>query len=150
MMIDSKIGSDAFDLLHDEVFQESWRALYEYCPWATAFQSYEFVSRWYEIYREYFDPVIITKVSHDRSELQGLLTLAVSHESGLLISAGAHQAEYQTWLADPSLGNSFIEEALAELRINFPGRVIVFRYVPPLAPREWLGPDRPWGKVCLP
>jgi CelD/BcsL family acetyltransferase involved in cellulose biosynthesis/RimJ/RimL family protein N-acetyltransferase len=149
MSIDCRRGTQAFALLKEERFRRHWATLYECCPWATAFQSYEFVSRWYQIYHEYFDPVILEKKSGDGRELQALLTLAVSRDSGRLVVAGAHQAEYHSWLALQSLGASFIEEALDELRGIFPDQVVTFRYLPPLTPREWLSPTRRWAKRCI-
>jgi hypothetical protein len=40
------VGDEVMGLMNDEVFIRDWRLLYEACDWATAFQSYEFVSSW--------------------------------------------------------------------------------------------------------
>ena len=142
-------GTEASTLLQEEPFQRLWTALYERCPWATVFQSYEFVSRWYDVYQERFDPLILVKKSSDGRELQGLLTLAASRDSGQLVVAGAHQAEYHAWLALPDFGSSFIDQALDELVVNFPNQILTFRYLPPGIPREWINSSRRWGSHCV-
>jgi RimJ/RimL family protein N-acetyltransferase len=90
-------------------------------------------------------PVVIFGARAD-GELAGLLTLAVSRHTGELAVAGSHQAEYQTWLADPRDGNSFIESALRELGKQFPGQPLRFLFVPPSTPLEWVQPGGAWEK----
>jgi CelD/BcsL family acetyltransferase involved in cellulose biosynthesis len=147
MTIKFAIEVEADALLKNRKFQEGWKRLYAICPWATPFQSVEYVSNWYDIYRECYQPVIVSQVSSDE-KLTGLLTLAISSDSKELVAAGAHQAEYQVWLADPQDGNSFIENALQKIREYFPDHVIIFRYLPPSTPTDWTDSDQLWGKYC--
>jgi CelD/BcsL family acetyltransferase involved in cellulose biosynthesis len=110
--------------------------LFEHCPWASTYQSKDFVATWYAIYGEVFSPVLVTG-SSPNGQLIGLLVLAVSRASGELVVAGAHHAEYQGWLALPEFGGTFIEKALAELRAQSSFTSLCFRYLPPLTPLDW-------------
>lgn len=134
-------------MLENREFQLKWKALYEECPWATPFQSFGFVATWYQIYKNRFNPIMLSEFSSD-GELIGLLTLAVSMDTIQLVLAGAHQAEYQVWLASPLNGNSFIEKVMKRLHADIPNRSLVFKYLPPLTPTDWTVPDRPWEQYC--
>jgi RimJ/RimL family protein N-acetyltransferase len=147
MTVDMVTGRDALSLLDDDVFQKDWAMLYETCPWATVFQSVGFVAAWYKVYQDRFTPIILTQSDPDRA-LVGLLALAASPDGSQLVVAGAHQAEYQVWLASPAHGNSFIEAAIARVRVAYPGRALCFKYLPASAPREWTDPGRRWGGYC--
>ena len=138
------IGADADLLLQDRAFQQQWNSLYVGCPWATIFQSFDFVNTWYQIYREPFKPILITETLADGS-LSGLLTLAMTPDSKQLMFAGAKQAEYQAWLATSDRGDIFIAAAMDLLRASFSGLTLTFEYLPPLAPKQWLEPDQPWA-----
>jgi hypothetical protein len=59
MTIELLIGGEAELLLKDPIFQHQWNSLYDDCVWATPFQSSGFVTTWYEIYRESFQPVLV-------------------------------------------------------------------------------------------
>ena len=65
-MIILKENSEASGLLASDEFRAQLEKLREDCSWATAFQSWEFLSTWYRCYREEFDPVILFQL--DRSE----------------------------------------------------------------------------------
>jgi hypothetical protein len=71
------------------------------CPWAAPAQSLEFVTTWYEVYREGFSLVLVSQLSPD-GMLIGALPLAVSRDKGRLVVAGAHQGEYKTWISLPT------------------------------------------------
>jgi CelD/BcsL family acetyltransferase involved in cellulose biosynthesis len=137
MSLDLLVGSEAEFLLKDRVFQQKWGLLYRNCSWATPCQSVDFVTIWYEVYQELFQPVLLIEMSSD-GNLVGLLTLALTIDSDLLVFAGAEQAEYQTWLATIEFGDVFMLGAMGLLAARFPTLTLVLRYLPPLAPRNWL------------
>lgn len=129
--------TEARDLLGNESFLNEWRGLYKSCTWATAFQSAEFVTTWYDSYKEHYSPVLISERLLN-GELVGLITLALENRSKAVVVAGAHQAEYQAWLAVPGKGNSFIENALSKLASELSASLLRFRYLPPGTPTEWV------------
>lgn len=147
MAISLVIGSAAHSLLKDRTFEQGWGALYEECPWTTPCQSFGFVDTWYRIYQDHFNPIIVYEERAD-GRLVGLLTMAAHKASEQLVVAGSHQAEYQAWIASPRDGNSFIERALRRLQVEFPGCSFMFKYLPPLTPKEWITGNPRWGWYC--
>ncbi len=132
----------AIERMRDNGFVEAWSRLCAACPWATGFQSPEFILPWYECYAATAAPLLLVAESDDQSELQGLLALAIDKDSGNLLNAGAHQAEYHCWLAQEGEGDRFITAAIARLRELYPKGQLQFRYLPPNCPEGWLdGPD---------
>jgi hypothetical protein len=172
MTVELLVGIEAELLLKDPIFQHQWNSLYHDCVWATPFQSSGFVTTWYEIYRDFFQPVLVCELVPDcteyglvsqrlkpplvmqsphfdfaqwpptRTNLSGLLTLAISSDLKQLIVAGTPQAEYHTWLAITEGGDTFIESAIEVLRNRFAGLTLTFQYLPPLAPKQWLTQNR--------
>jgi hypothetical protein len=161
MTVKLLVGGEAELLLKDPIFQHQWNSLYNDCVWATPFQSSGFVTTWYEIYRESFQPVLVCRFASDsqrlkpplvmqsphfdfaqwpptRTNLSGLLTLAISSDLKQLIVAGTPQAEYHTWLTRVEGGDTFIESAIEALSDRFAGLTLTFQYLPPLAPKQWL------------
>ncbi len=153
MTVKLLVGGEAELLLKDPIFQHQWNSLYNDCVWATPFQSYGFVTTWYEIYREHFQPVLVyefTSVSQrlkpplvlqsppTRTSNFGLLTLAISSDLKQLIVAGTPQAEYHAWLARAEDDDTFIRSAIEALSDRFAGLTLTFQYLPPLAPKQWL------------
>lgn len=152
------VGSEVFKLLNNKEFQVSWDTLYTSCSWATVFQSREFVTAWYTIYREEYLPILIK--AEDNGQLQGLLTVAlIIPRTGVsydlrkkrvrIVGAGHFDAEYQTWLADDGDGIEFIKKALSEIREQFPKSDILFRYIPAQVPVEWVKADVQWQRRCV-
>ena len=134
--INIRAGDEAYLTLEDSRFQKEWQALYQQCLWSTPFQTHQFVNTWYKTYRDKFEPVLLSESASDGS-LIGLLTLASSRESGQLVVAGAHQAEYQVWLSNPEGGSSFIQKALQKLKALYSVQSLTFRYLPPFTPMSW-------------
>lgn len=133
-------------LLNDETFRTAWLHLWERCPWGTAFQRPDFGSVWYAVYAERFAPVLI--LSHDATgELCGLLPLARSWDGRRLVAAGAHQAEYQVWLALPEIGDAFSRLALRAVRTAWPSARMTLQHLPPGTPRAWLA-DPEMQRMC--
>jgi CelD/BcsL family acetyltransferase involved in cellulose biosynthesis/RimJ/RimL family protein N-acetyltransferase len=146
MKIDLLSGSEANTWTWEQANRDKWKTLYSRCPWGTVFQSEEFVLPWYDAYHNQYTPIIVLNTD-SYGELTGLLTMAVSNDSGELLVAGGGQAEYQTWLADPQDGSSFINAALQKLSEHFPHSTLRFLFVPPSTPLEWLS-NEPWAQRC--
>ena len=102
--------TDAERLLESPEFQSQWRTLLADCPWATALQTPEFACTWYRCYKERYSPLILVRYATG-GQMDGLLLLAVERATGRLTFAGAHQSEYNVWLALPG-DRTFISEAL--------------------------------------
>jgi CelD/BcsL family acetyltransferase involved in cellulose biosynthesis/GNAT superfamily N-acetyltransferase len=127
--------SEALQIIASPEFQSQWRALVHNCPWATALQTPEFACTWYQCYEEVYRPLILVRYAVS-GEMDGLMALATDRASGKLTFAGAHQAEYNVWLALPG-EQTFIVEALGRLqRLGFSS--LTFTYLPPGTPLEWL------------
>lgn len=142
MKIEIVEGNKALLLMEEERFEKEWCWLYEACPWSTGFQSHPFVSTWYINYLEDYLPVILYSFSGD-GELAGLLPMAVSRDGKKISVAGGDQAEYQVWLSSPSEQAAFVTGALSMIRGRFPGRGLVFCYLPPSLPLDWLRTSAP-------
>lgn len=127
--------SEALQAMAAPQFQAQWRDLAAKCPWATTLQSPEFAATWYECYKDVYRPLVLARFGAG-GEMDGLMALAVERAGGKLTLAGAHQAEYQVWLALPS-EQSFILECLDKLRqLGFAS--LSFTYLPPGTPLDWL------------
>jgi len=120
-------GSIAVDLLDSPHFSAAWDTLIAECPHATTFQAPAFVLSWYRIYAS-FEPIVV-HVS-DGEGLQGVLFLALDRARRRLVHVGAHQAEYQAWLARPGFDEVLLQSAWAALRSNVEFDVLVLRYLP--------------------
>lgn len=128
-------NSEALRVIASPEFQSQWRALAHNCPWATALQTPEFACTWYQCYEEVYRPLILVRYAVS-GEMDGLMALATDRASGKLTFAGAHQAEYNVWLALPG-EQTFIVEALGRLQqLGFSS--LSFTYLPPGTPLEWL------------
>jgi CelD/BcsL family acetyltransferase involved in cellulose biosynthesis/GNAT superfamily N-acetyltransferase len=140
-------GAAADRLLADAPFCAEWAGLCDACPWATPFQAPGFARTWYAVYRNQWEPLFA--LSRDASgRLNGILPLAVSPDARQLVLAGAHQAEYQTWVARPEVGEPFIAHAIQSLRRAVPKAALRFHYLPPGSPLDWL--KEPHAKrACL-
>jgi CelD/BcsL family acetyltransferase involved in cellulose biosynthesis/RimJ/RimL family protein N-acetyltransferase len=138
-------GASALTLLCSADFLQRWKALFDACPWGTCFQLPEYGLTWYDFYQEAYEPLVVHQVASDGS-LRGLLLLAEHKQTRNLTFAGAHQAEYQVWLALPG-EQDFIENALLELRNRGFSR-LQFTYVPTGTPLEWFVSGRlRWGRT---
>ena len=147
MRIEIVRDADADALLADEAFARRWAALYRECRWATAFQSREFVHTWWSWYRDRHEPLFILGGDPD-GELSGLLPLAIDGASGSVAAAGAHQSEYQGWLARDSDGE-FITRALAHLHAQVGTASLAFLWLPPGTPLGRLASDPQWARRTL-
>ncbi len=144
--IELLMGDEVLQLLDDIRFLGEWKQLYHNCPWATVFQSPSFVVTWYRIYQNEFIPVLIK--TEYAGKLAALLTLAID-KNGLITGAGANQAEYQVWLTADANDESFIKNALRELRRFFPGKKIFLKYIPAGVSLVFTKKDPTWKKHCF-
>lgn len=147
------IGEEVYAMLDEEEFQAKWDTLYEICPWATVFQSREFVSNWYNAFNGCELPIMV--IRERATKLEGLLTMTLSlsgvhrvirKSTGIVMGAGRFDAEYQTWLASKETCNSFIQEALILLRSDLPRCHIRLRYIPAKTPVNWAEPGTIWHR----
>ena len=131
------LGADAWAVLDSRALLVEWEELERACPWATPYQSSAFILTWLRHYGGQFAPVVITQRGEDGA-LAGLLVLAAGLQGPRLVVAGAHQAEYQGWLATPQASASFIVRALAAVDELLPGNDLTFKYTPPGMPLQAL------------
>lgn len=127
--VDVFIGQSAHAMLGSPEFLAAWRSLHAKCPHATGFQAPGFVRSWYDVYRTRWRPVIV-QGNGPEGELAGLWLLAHDPAMQALVHAGAHQAEYHTWLTLPGTGDEFVVRAFAALVRRLPFRSLRFRYLP--------------------
>ena len=119
----------ALALLANESFLREWQSLFESCPHATVFQAPFFASTWYSVYQREWHPVIVRGTDAD-GRLVGLWLLAKHGKTHQLAHVGAHQAEYQGWLASQSYDESFVAGAWRALREEFRFATLRFKYLP--------------------
>ncbi len=130
--VDIVTGKAAYSVLDDHQFIVLWQTLHKACPHATAFQAPNFVRIWYEAYRTQWRPVVIQAQNSD-GDLVGLWLLAHNQITGVITHAGAHQAEYHSWLALPSKDVSFLSSAWTALTQHFTFETLRFKYLPAAA-----------------
>lgn len=140
-------GRDAAIRLSDPAFLADWQRLLHACPWASAYQSEQFVTTWYRTYSADFEPLIAVGRTQT-GEVEGLFFLAVYRSDGQLTVAGAGHAEYQAWLAGASNGESFIVAAIRRLAEMFPDGKLTLLFVLPETPIDWARPDGALSDHC--
>jgi CelD/BcsL family acetyltransferase involved in cellulose biosynthesis/GNAT superfamily N-acetyltransferase len=125
--------AQAWDALQDSDTQRAWDLLYGECPWATVFQTRQFATIWYDVYRAVYEPLIVCEWDASAG-MAGLWALAVHRDTGQLTTCGAPQAEYYVWLTRPGCDRAFLLRALRALRGSFPGQVLKISFLPPSTP----------------
>src|SRR5690606_23249693 len=100
-------------LIFEPIFQKCWLNLYRSCQWATVFQSPEFVTAWYSLYHQSFDPILV--FAYSEGQLTGMIALAGGNNGKEITGAGRNDAHYQGWISLDKNKESFIVEALEEL-----------------------------------
>jgi CelD/BcsL family acetyltransferase involved in cellulose biosynthesis len=141
-------GQCAVNSLRAPSFQREWRELYAACPWSTAFQSIDFVSAWYESYRNHYALILIYESA--ANQITGLLPLAREHNSERIVVAGAHQAEYQGWLALPENNAAFMTGALKLVSQELGAERLRFKYLPVGTPAGWVHERASWISKLVP
>jgi CelD/BcsL family acetyltransferase involved in cellulose biosynthesis len=142
-------GHEVLTMLDSAQFQQAWRVLYEACPWATGYQSPEYVSCWYRLYEGRYRALLLHAVEPDGS-LIGLLALAGRPESNEIVGAGAEDTVYQVWLALPQYSHLFMQEALSVLAQTFRRSHLHLKYLPAGTPLEGLRDGSGQASCSLP
>jgi CelD/BcsL family acetyltransferase involved in cellulose biosynthesis/thymidylate kinase len=142
-LIEIVTGEKVQSLLSSIEFLNSWDELYNSCRWATVYQGKEFVSTWYKIYHSQYLPVVVKETKSGK--LTGLLTLARS-KKGVIVGAGASQAEYQVWLSLDDEG-CFIKNSIRAIKQQFHSSDIQLKFIPAETPLSW-AVDSKWKERC--
>ena len=130
-------GNAARRLLQSASFREAWATLHAECSWATVFQSVPFVTTWYRVYDERYDPIILY-CRRVGGSLGGLLVLARDRETGAVVNAGTMHAEYHSWLATRENLATFPVAALEALRGWVHSGSLTFLFLSPGTPLDWV------------
>ncbi|MDO6440362.1 GNAT family N-acetyltransferase [Cyclobacterium sp. 1_MG-2023] len=139
------LGEKANDLFKDEKFLEAWDQLFSLCPWATVFQSKEFVLTWYSIYNKY-PSILLT--DWDGRKLKGIFSLTINNK-GEITAAGTNQAEYQVWLSTTEDSYSVLESSIKLIKMVFPNKPFLLKYLPPRSPVERFSMESKWSKEVI-
>ncbi|HUP13509.1 MAG TPA: GNAT family N-acetyltransferase [Niastella sp.] len=144
-------------LSNDSGFRQSWDLLFDSCPWATVFQSSAFVVAWYQHHSNEHCPVLVRHIEH--GQLKGVLAMVMMDtpghhkpaktKGGRITAAGHYDGLYQTWLATPANGDTFISKALTAIMKQFPAHTITLRFIPPGTPMNWLKNDSKWQQYSI-
>ncbi|WP_158859270.1 GNAT family N-acetyltransferase [Lunatibacter salilacus] len=137
-------GTEVFDKMASENFLNNWKKLWFQCPWATVYQSYDFVFPWYEIFKAENTPILITWESQDNT-LLGFFPLCIANKSQLA-GAGLHHAEYQLWITSEESADYFIKQSLLLISKEFPGYTLTLNYIPENLSLEWCKDDTFWKR----
>lgn len=132
-------GPGARALLADPAFRLEWDALIARCDWATVFQSPTFVTTWFDIYGDLFEPVLALGRS-PVSVLMGAIFLGWDHARQEFVFAGTHHAEYHTFVADRGIDPyRFLQPAFESLAVFRPRHPLRFHFLAPGTPLERMG-----------
>lgn len=118
-------NKEAEILLADKIFIFGWKELLKKCPWATIFQSPEFVSTWYNFFPEY-KKIILCEMEKEKPI--GLFFLTVDL-TGAIVGAGTNLAEYQSWICFKE-NKEFSIKSIELLTKVFPEQLISIKYIP--------------------
>lgn len=140
-------GKEAHGIIENSDFLAQWQRLHEVCPWATPYQGSEFVSTWYQAYKDRYEPLIVY-ATDDAKELNGLIPMAMETSIGRVVVAGAHQCEYQAWIARPTQSDSFMESALRSIARETEIDFLSLKYVPPGTPIDWASSSDGKSWIC--
>ena len=128
---------DVFDLLEDKIFIARWEELARAYKKVTVQQEAPFVTTWYRIYLEKYQPILILGYN-ENTELVGLIPLAFSRENKYLTHAGDWQAEYKGWLSTREADQYFPIHALIAIKNHFPVKKWNWGWISPRSDINWL------------
>ncbi len=129
-------GNECRRALADDDFLANWSRLHQRCPWASLYQTADFVRAWVESYFFPYEPVVVFK-TQSTGEFCGLLSLGQHRRTRDWVVTGGLQAEYHAWLATAEESAAFIEETLHVL-VNHHGlKKIQFRNILNLSMLSW-------------
>lgn len=109
-------GKDVFKTISDEKLLRSWIDLaIGQKERYTLFQEKDFVSSWYKLYDDVFEPLLF--LGRDNTgEFIGVLPLAYHHIKKYLTHAGNEHAEYHGWVASDKVHEEFLAACFKELK----------------------------------
>ncbi len=99
----------ALKLLGNSEFLQEWQELIAHSAGFCQLQSPDFLSIWYQVYKDRFDPLIILS-KNEKNMLVGLIALAWQKGKEKLVHAG--NAEYHGWLATESATRPFLRDVV--------------------------------------
>ncbi|MDN3671161.1 GNAT family N-acetyltransferase [Echinicola jeungdonensis] len=140
------LGNNALDYLFDPDIKSKWNRLAGQCQWATAFQQWEFISSWYQLYKDQYQPVLV--LENQEGILTGVFPLAMD-QKGWIIGAGADQAEYQVWIYQNENCLDFVHKAIQLLWNELPLNGIHLKYLPYSTPGLEFNSLRQWKNRTL-
>ena len=134
----SGVGSATLDCVQDTAsfksLQSEWQLLYSVCPYATPFNSWEWLFSWWQSYGAHRRLQILTWRSG--SSLLGIAPLYLSSEkTGLgagcrvlrFVGDGSHDSDYLGMLIRPDLVTSIVQQFAKWLRVSREWDVLVLR-----------------------
>ena len=130
-------GPSVLGLLGDPGFLAQWQALCAASAHATVFQDPVFARCWYQAYQSQWHPLLVLWRASEAA-LQALWPLAFQPQTRQLVQAGAHQAEYQAWLALPGVDLAFLDHAWRALTQRFHFASLRLKYLPSAAQLQTL------------
>jgi hypothetical protein len=128
------IGEEVLVFLSEKPVVSAWESLYQKCSWGTVFQSFNYISTWYQLYKATYQPILV--IAQREEYIIGVLALAGSGR--FIYGAGHKDAYYQTWLAEEHNKESFIKEALSLVMSYFPKHYILIEQMLPNTPLGWV------------
>lgn len=127
-------GAAAERRLADRRFLDAWQELAAEDGKQHWFQQPFFCTAWYAAYAHRWAPLLV--VLEGDGGLRGLMPLAVG--DGGVVHAGAHQCEYQGWLATADVDAEFGREAVARVLAAGHTERWEWKNVAPGTPVAWL------------
>lgn len=113
--------------------RREWLALYDACPWATAFQHPSYFDVWCRHYGQQWTPLLL--VARDANgAATAIMPLAVRNAE--ITGIGAHQAEYHGFLSHEADAAAFMAASLDAIDRALPGKAMRMRYLPPGLPAD--------------
>ena len=140
--------TDARNLIDDPSFIQSWHDLCHKCPTATSFQSPSFVRAWFHCYSEHWRPIVVLSREKD-GDLSALWILANSLDARKITHPGAHQSEYQTWIAKTGADIDFFSAAWAEITRQLPLSSLKIKYFPNAELARAIQKSPKTSRICI-
>lgn len=129
--VDWLLGQQALAWASHPEHRCEWLALYEACPWATAFQHPSYFDVWCRHYGQQWTPLLLIARDAD-GNAAAIMPLAVRNAE--ITGVGAHQAEYHGFLSHEKDAAAFMAASLGVIDRALPGNAMRLRYLPPGLP----------------
>ncbi|MCB0473384.1 MAG: GNAT family N-acetyltransferase [Flavobacteriaceae bacterium] len=129
-------GNEAIKKLKDTSFVTRWKELADHSEKFTVYLEFPYVSTWYRIYADVFEPILV--LGYKNNELNGLIPLARSIADKSIAHAGTNQSEYHGWLSTKNSEKEFLIQALVSLRDKYNLKKWEWGFLPPNSNVNWL------------